>query len=155
MIVENIKVDITYSCAEELEEIDEEQIERYCSELHIEAAFLWYGPGDYCGDGDMLWTDGKLWYHDSLSHCSCNGPLDDITKGDGVKDPREFCRHASSDLYDELLPLVQAAEQYIIEQDGKAKLTKLHHHLGRVVVKGKAVYPTEKEVETIGGDILL
>ena len=50
------------------------------TEFGAEAAFYWYGTGSYEGSGYLLALRAKKWYVTSLSHCSCYGPEEGISK---------------------------------------------------------------------------
>ena len=93
---------------EQLHKIESNQY--YFNKMDAEYIFYWYGTGDYCGVGQLLAYKYKKWVLESLNHCSCNGPLEDIwidnTFVDRLEDIKQMC---SEDLLKEVKPLINLA----------------------------------------------
>ncbi len=98
--------------------------DRYCNEIAelyssnldgCEVAIYDYRCGSYEGCGNALILKDGEWFLESLSHCSCYGPLNDFhpQSGKGYKTPSDI--KASSEYEDEIKPLIEAAEQYLVE----------------------------------------
>lgn len=70
-----VKIYKTYKC----DELSEWDIERVKNALADADYFVYnYSNGGYDGSGFALWKkDGKYGYT-QLSHCSCNGPVEDL-----------------------------------------------------------------------------
>jgi hypothetical protein len=45
----------------------------------------WYETGDYCGSGQAISFDGKVYRHHNLGHCSCFGPEEGMGDGEPVE----------------------------------------------------------------------
>lgn len=73
----------------------------------IEEIRYWYCYGDYEGNGQMLILKDKKWYYHSMGHCSCYGPLDEISFNVGYSTLPELMEKCSSELQKQLKPLVE------------------------------------------------
>ena len=63
-------------------ELEENELE-YLEALGLDEIWYWYATAPYEGDGSILMRKGDLYCVDSLGHCSCYGPTENITF-DGV-----------------------------------------------------------------------
>ena len=76
---------------------------------NISKVVYWYATGDYEGGGEALMKVDRRWYRVCLSHCSCNGPLDNMDF------THEFIRSkCTEELDDNLEPLLKYMKKYKI-----------------------------------------
>lgn len=69
-----------------------------------------YESRDYDGSGDMIYRDATgLWHHHSLGHCSCYGPIEDLSFASaGFETLDGLLGNCSAELRGELEPLAAA-----------------------------------------------
>ncbi|VVB53274.1 Uncharacterised protein [uncultured archaeon] len=94
-------------------ELNDWDFERFHN-LGTKRLYYWYSDGDYCGDGLALVLVDGLWYTHGMSHCSCNGPTEDVSfsPSEGKKSPADFFpMYEEAEVSDELAPLVKEAMQ--------------------------------------------
>lgn len=78
--------------------------------LGISEAWYWYGYYGYEGVGQMLiLKDGKYYLHD-MGHCSCYGPIENISFTDPFSSLEEIKVRCSTELYGYVKALVEMAE---------------------------------------------
>ena len=80
--------------------------------LGTKKLYYWYSDGNYCGDGLALFFVDGNWYTHGMSHCSCNGPTEDVSfvPSEGKKSPKDFLpMYAEAEADNELAPLVKIA----------------------------------------------
>jgi hypothetical protein len=99
----------TYFDISELQEYEIETLEK----IGAEVVFYWYGQGSYEGAGHMIARDKNGWHVFDLSHCSCYGPVENISFGGEptsktLKGIEEKC---SDDLYKDIKELVRLAKE--------------------------------------------
>lgn len=86
--------------------------------VNIDVIIYWYNSGSYEGDGHALIKTNDKWFMHNLSHCSCNGPLDDgnTFRSEYAKhadSPSEFIKTMSKEAYDsEWRELIEVAQIY-------------------------------------------
>lgn len=81
-------------------------------EYGVEEVWYWYWTEPYEGSGMLLATKAGKYYLHGMSHCSCNGPLDDldISLKDAFSSIEEMRSKCSSGYMDNVEPLLLAAE---------------------------------------------
>lgn len=68
---------------DELDEWDIDKLNK--ADLNAEEFVYHYENYGYEGSGFAVWFDGKEWSYQELGHCSCYGPLDNITASNKMK----------------------------------------------------------------------
>lgn len=91
------------------EPLSESDIEKIAATGALEARYC-YGYGGYEGAGHLLVHTGAAWYHHSLSHCSCYGPVEHLALKTGYPTLDALLQSCSEDLREELMPLMLAPE---------------------------------------------
>lgn len=76
--------------------------------------FYWYSEGSYCGAGYALFWNGKnKWWLKSMSHCSCNGPMEYLNDfREYFKTLDELKNNGTPDWLKETICLFDEAEKY-------------------------------------------
>ena len=78
MIINRIKkIPKKYSVRYDSTELLRDDLEDLKS-LGLDEIWYWYGEGNCEGDGQLLMRKGNKYEFSTLSHCSCNEPLDNI-----------------------------------------------------------------------------
>ena len=99
---------------EPLADYEIESLER----LGVDEAWYWYAAGSYEGMGQILIKKGDNYYLHEMGHCSCYGPLDDISFATPYTDLDAIKNNCSEDSYKEIAPLVEMAKASMAQQDG-------------------------------------
>lgn len=81
---------------ETLTDYDLERLE----EQNITKAFYWYGAGNYCDTGNMIYLHKEKWKHHDMGHCSCYGSTSDIVANckEGFETLQELSQSMSEEL---------------------------------------------------------
>jgi hypothetical protein len=96
------------------EELNWDSCEKSFAAAEVDEVRYYYLGGSYEGDGHALIhskSDGGLWYHLQLSHCSCYGPTEDAELGvhhwgRGYATIEELLADCSDEMKEYLAPLV-------------------------------------------------
>lgn len=96
-----------YQYPETLNELSEYDIKEL-ENAGIDEAWYWYCTAPYEGSGWIIFKRGDKWGCESMSHCSCHGPVDNI-KCHSMKDTLEdMLACCSEDSQKEMSNLVEA-----------------------------------------------
>ena len=75
-----------------------------------DAGFYWYGTGSYEGSGELIILKNNKWYLNSLSHCSCYGPLDHLNDNEikeGFNSLHELTEYCTDEYNTRIISLIQ------------------------------------------------
>lgn len=75
-------------------------------ELGIEEARYWYASGSYEGSGQMVALKDGKWFHHDMSHCSCFGPVEQLSLHNGFDSLESLLASCSMQLQKDVLPLI-------------------------------------------------
>ena len=112
-----------------------------------------YQVGCFCGGGNLIFRKGGRWGHLNLSHCSCNGPLEDLDKAfPETETLSDLMFTMSTELAGECAELIEAC--FKIERRNKMFEKKISHkEVLELIAKSKketidelrATFKTNKE----------
>lgn len=94
------------SFCEKSTSLDQSEIE-LLKDYGVKEVRYWYYQGNSEGNGQMLTLKDKKWYYNTMSHCSCYGPLDKISFNVGYSTLSELMGKCSDELKKQLKPLVE------------------------------------------------
>jgi hypothetical protein len=80
--------------------------------LNLDHAWYWYAYGSYEGDGAILMLKDGKWNWDSLGHCSCYGPTDNLAFNPSYDSLDDLLSHCSDYAKEDLALLVEAAKAH-------------------------------------------
>jgi hypothetical protein len=108
----------SYSCSDSapLSKWDRETIIK----AGVDIAIYSYFEGSYEGSGTLICQKDNKWYYHSMSHCSCNGPVDDLYLTDGKDTLVELLENFSEELRSTVYVLVSSYEA-LDEEDPEPK----------------------------------
>lgn len=76
----------------------------------VEKCVYWYTTGSYEGSGRALLYRGGAWYHKSLAHCSCYGPLEDLDFSHPILSLSAWLEQSTPEFRAEVQPLIDAIQ---------------------------------------------
>jgi|ERR1035437_4411368 hypothetical protein len=90
-------------------ELNDREID-FIESLGVVELWYWYKQGDYEGSGNALALgDNGLYYVESLSHCSCYGPVENFQLTDPYPSLEAILNSGSADYLSNIMPLLKAA----------------------------------------------
>ena len=82
------------------------------TENNIKWAVYYYVNWGYEGQGQILMRKNKKWYLHDLGHCSCYGPLDQLTLKNGYTSFNKIYKNITGTWLNEVIPLIDFAKEH-------------------------------------------
>lgn len=95
----------------ELDEYDRDRLKKDKVDIFV----YWYASGSYEGSGKAIFCVGNKWFYHDLGHCSCYGPIENISYSNPKDTVQELYDNCSDELKKELKPVYDRAKDFDIK----------------------------------------